>query len=122
MKFFNSCFYVIRYFIRELNHQNYFTVNQTKTTNKFVRLKTKTFFKKKSNLTGVNFMFKKFNLKLTSNFSIKGGADYFFNAFFLMNQISLERQQSLHHSFYLFGASKTREKIIFIEPRKFFKK
>lgn len=120
----NSYFYIVRYFFREISYQNYFYDNSTKkTNNKFLNLRTKTTLKEKSKLTNkINFVFKKFDSKLITNFSSSANIDFFFNAFFLMNKIPLEPQYSLHHNFYLFGASKTRTRIICIEPRKFFKK
>lgn len=122
LNLFSSCFYVTRYFIREMNLKMNYATDKSRITNKFLRLKTKTFLNKKRKLPHINFIFKHFNNKIKPNFTVTGESSYFFNAFFLMNQISLNQQQSLHHNFYLFGVSKTRNKTILMEPKKFFKK
>jgi hypothetical protein len=118
----NSQIYSFYYLTHEIDRKIIYNSQQSKTNNKFLRLKTKNIFKKKRKTPSILFTSKKFTFQVKSKFFMGNTTIFFFNAFFLMNQIPLNHQQFLHHNFYLFGASKTRIKFATIEPKKFFKK
>jgi hypothetical protein len=118
----NFDFYTIKYFLRQLNLQSHYSNENTRTRNKFLKIKTKTLLKNKTKASSTKFVLKNTTNKVFINFDITGEISYFFNVFFLMNQVPLMHQQSLHHNLYLYGISKTRTKIVTVEPRKFFKK
>ena len=117
-----SPFFVMRYFIREMNNKTNFSSYQSKSKSKFLRLKTKTLFKQTRKLKSVLLASKKLTFRVSTIFPRHDLISYFFNAFFLMNHIPVTYQQTLHHNFHLLGASQSRTKIVIVEPKKFFRR